>query len=71
VEAAYPFLGPIQKELARLNLIIHHIQYAEKVCFEILVPPEQEKNMTAAIMEICSGGAKITKGEYRYVNISV
>ncbi|MDR1205553.1 MAG: YigZ family protein [Peptococcaceae bacterium] len=68
-EAAYPFLNPIQKELARLNIIIHHIQYTEKVRFVILVAPEQEKNVTAAIMEASSGSAVVTKGEFQYVDM--
>jgi uncharacterized YigZ family protein len=68
-EAAYPFLNPIQKELARLKITIHHIQYGEKVRFIILVPPEREKNMTAAIMEASSGSAVITAGEFQYVDV--
>jgi uncharacterized YigZ family protein len=69
IEAAYPLLGPIQRELTRLNFTIHHIQYAEKVRFQILVPPDQETDMTAAVMGVSSGGAVITKGEFQYVDI--
>lgn len=71
VEVAYPLLGPLQKELAKFNLTIHHIQYAEKIRFEILVTPDQEENITAAIMEISSGGAIVTKGEFQYADMPV